>query len=140
MANFEWFTRAHRWVYDRSGGRIGGNLGGRPMVLMYTRGARTGLPRLVPLQYYPVDPAGILVLASNNGQPRPPAWYHNLKACPEIDILVGRERRRVRAEEISAERKAELWPEMRRRNPAIDAYAARSGRDLPVILLRTLRP
>jgi deazaflavin-dependent oxidoreductase (nitroreductase family) len=138
MANFEWFSKAHRFVYHHSRGWIGGNLG-RPMVLMYTIGAKTGLVRPVPLQYYPAGPDGILVLASNNGQAKAPAWYHNLKAHPEIDIRVGRRMRRVRAEEVGPERRAELWPAMRQQNPAIEDYAARAGRVLPIILLRTLK-
>ena len=138
MANFAWFSKAHRWVYHYTGGWVGANLGA-PMVLMYTIGAKTGLIRTVPLQYYDAEPEGILVLASNNGQPKPPAWYHNLKAHPEIDIRVGRRKRRVRAEELGPERRAEVWPEMRKQNAAIERYAASAGRTLPIILLRTLR-
>ena len=138
MANFEWFAKAHRFAYHHSKGWIGSNLG-QPMVLMYTIGAKTGQPRPVPLQYYPLDPAGVVVLASNNGQPKAPAWYHNLRAHPNIDIRVGRELRRVHAEEVSPERRAELWPQMLKRNKAIAKYAAKAGRELPVILLRTVR-
>jgi deazaflavin-dependent oxidoreductase (nitroreductase family) len=108
------------------------------MVLMYTIGAKTGLTRMIPLQYYPAEPEGILVLASNNGQPKAPAWYHNLKAHPDIEILVGRERRRVHAEELSAERRAEVWPEMLKQNAQIETYAAKAGRIIPVMLLRTV--
>jgi deazaflavin-dependent oxidoreductase (nitroreductase family) len=137
MANFEWVSKAHRFVYHQSNGWVGGWLG-RPMVLMYTIGAKTGLMRMIPLQYYPAEPGGILVLASNNGQAKAPAWYHNLKAHPDIEILVGRQRRRVHAEELSPERRAEVWPEMRRQNSQIEAYAARAGRIIPVMLLRTV--
>ncbi len=136
MADFQWFSKLHRFVYHHSGGWVGSYLG-QPMVLMYAIGAKTGLPRPVPIQYYPFDPNGILVLASNNGQPKAPAWYHNLKAHPDIDIRVGRERRRVHAEEVGPERRAEVWPLMRKMNPNIDRYAARAGRDLPLLLLRT---
>jgi deazaflavin-dependent oxidoreductase (nitroreductase family) len=108
------------------------------MVLMYTVGAKTGLTRMVPLQCYPLEPEGILVLASNNGQPKAPAWYHNLKAHPDIDILAGRQKRRVHAEELSADRRAEVWPAMRKQNPAIDDYARKAGRVLPIMLLRTV--
>jgi deazaflavin-dependent oxidoreductase (nitroreductase family) len=138
MANFEWFTKAHRFVYHHSKGWIGANLGA-PMVLMYTIGAKSGLSRVVPLQYYPAEPEGILVLASNNGQTKAPGWYHNLKAHPEIDIRVGRQMRRVRAEELGAERRPEVWPAMRKQNPAVETYAAKAGRVLPIMLLRTLK-
>jgi deazaflavin-dependent oxidoreductase (nitroreductase family) len=137
MANFEWVTKIHRFVYHHSKGRLGGNLGA-PMVLMYTVGAKTGLTRMVPLQYYPADPAGIMVLASNNGQAKAPGWYYNLKANPDIEILVGREKRRVHAEELSPERRAEVWPAMAKQNPAIDEYARKAGRVLPIMLLRTV--
>lgn len=137
MANFEWFTKIHRFVYHHSRGWLGGNLGA-PMVLMYTIGAKTGQSRPVPLQYYPADPEGILVLASNNGQPNAPGWYHNLKAHPEIDIRVGRRRRRVRAEELSAERRAAVWPVLRAQNPEVERYARDAGRVLPIMLLRTI--
>lgn len=138
MANYEWFSKAHRFAYHHSRGWIGGNLGA-PMALMYTIGAKTGQVRPVPLQYYPAGPECILVLASNNGQTKAPAWYYNLKAHPDIDIRVGRQKRRVHAEEVGPERRAELWPAMRKQNPAIDDYAARAGRVLPIILLRTVQ-
>lgn len=137
MANFAWFGKAHGFVYHHSNGWIGSHLG-VPMVLMYTIGAKTGYTRMVPLQYYTAGPDGILVLASNNGQAKPPAWYYNLKANPEVDIRVGRQRRRVRAEELSAGRSAEVWPAMRRQNPKIETFAAKAGRTIPIMLLRTL--
>ena len=135
MANFAWVTKAHRFVYHHTNGWVGGWLG-RPMVLMYTIGARTGLPRTIPLQCYPVDGGEVLVLASNNGQRKAPGWYHNLKAHPDIEIRLGRKKLRVHAEELSASQRGEVWPAMRRQNPAIDSYAARAGRVLPIIRLR----
>jgi F420H(2)-dependent quinone reductase len=139
MANYAWFTKLHRYLYHQTKGVIGANLGA-PMVLMYTIGAKSGQSRMVPLQYYPAEPDGILVLASNNGQAKAPGWYYNLKAHPEIDVRVGREMRRVRAEELNEEKRAKAWPAMLKQNPAIAKYAASAGRVLPVILLRTTKP
>ncbi len=135
MANFEWFTKAHRYVYDRTQGWLGGYLG-RPMVLIYSVGARTGQIRPVPLQAYPILPEGVLVLASNNGQTKAPSWYYNLKAYPDIDIRLGRRKLRVHAEELEPGRRSEVWPLMRKQNPAIETYARKSGRAIPVMLLR----
>lgn len=134
-----WFTKVHRFAFHRTNGRIGGKLGDVPMALMYTIGAKTGQVRMIPLQCYPVEPEGVLVLASNNGQSGHPGWYYNLKAHPEIDAPVGRERRRVRAEELGAERRATEWPAMLKQNRSIEDYKARAGgRELPIFLLRTL--
>jgi deazaflavin-dependent oxidoreductase (nitroreductase family) len=135
MANFEWISKAHRYLYHHTNGWIGGWLG-RPMVLMYTIGAKTGQVRMIPLQYYPAGDEGVIVLASNNGQQKAPAWYFNLKAHPDIEIRLGRRKLRVNAEELPPERRAEVWPAMRRQNAAIDTYAAKAGRVLPIMLLR----
>jgi deazaflavin-dependent oxidoreductase (nitroreductase family) len=135
MANFAWITKAHRFVYHHTNGWVGGWLG-RPMVLMYTIGARTGLARTIPLQCYPMGGGEVLVLASNNGQRKAPGWYHNLRAHPDIEIRLGRKKLRVHAEELSASQRAEVWPAMRRQNPAIDSYAGKAGRVLPIMRLR----
>ncbi len=137
MANFELFTKVHRFLYHHTRGFIGGNLGA-PMVLMYTIGAKTGVSRPVPLQYYP-HPDGILVLGSNNGQAKAPGWYFNLKAHPNIDIRVGREKRRVSAEQLPTDQAAAAWPAMVKQNPPIEGYAASAGRPLPIMLLRTVK-
>ena len=139
MANYTWITHIHRFVYHRSGGRLGGNLGGNLMTLMYTIGAKSGQLRIVPVMYHPIDPNGIIVLASNNGQHHHPAWYHNLKAHPEFDIRVGPEKRRVRAEEVNETRRRELWPQMVARHALVEEHAHNAGRELPIILLRTLK-
>jgi deazaflavin-dependent oxidoreductase (nitroreductase family) len=138
MANYSWIGKIHRFVYHHSRGYLGGNLGGNPMTLLYTIGAKSGQLRAVPVMYHPIDPAGIIVLASNNGQDHHPAWYHNLRAHPEIDIRVGTQKRRVRAEAVSAERRRELLPEMIRRHAMIEHHL-QSERELPVLLLRTLK-
>jgi deazaflavin-dependent oxidoreductase (nitroreductase family) len=136
----DWFTKAHKFAFHHTHGLIGGKLGKKPMTLMYTIGAKSGQVRMVPLQCYPVEPEGVLVLASNNGRAKHPAWYYNLKAHPEFDVLVGSQKRRVRAEQLDEARIALEWPKMRLQNPDVDNYRARAeGRELPLFLLRTLK-
>ena len=137
MANYLWFSKLHVKVYQGTGGRIGHKLW-HPMVLLHTIGARSGLVRTTPVQYYPLDDNGIIILASNNGQPKPPAWWFNIKAKPEFTIQVGSEKRRVYAEIVNADRRQQLWPQMRNQNSHIDGYVEKSGRDIAVILLRTV--
>lgn len=137
MANFLWFGKLHTAVYQATDGRLGHWLWHR-MVLMHTVGAKSGLPRSVTVQYYPVHPEGVVVIPSNNGQAMPPAWWFNLQATPEINIQIGRDKRRVRAEVLAANERAECWALMRQINPQIDRYVELSGREIPAILLRTL--
>jgi F420H(2)-dependent quinone reductase len=141
MANWQWFTKLHGAVYNATDGRLGANLGGIPMVLMHTVGARSGQRRSVPVACYP-HPEGLLVFASNNGGPNMPAWWHNLRAHPECDIQFGREKRRVRAEQVDEQERLQYWPEMAKTNPRVDIYwrdaTEKHGRTPPVVLLRTL--
>jgi deazaflavin-dependent oxidoreductase (nitroreductase family) len=90
----------HRKLYLLSDGRVGAKLDGSPMALLHTIGRKSGATHTVPLVFYQIDPRGIIVLGSNTGSPKPPIWRPNLKANPEIDIQIGREKKRVRAEEI----------------------------------------
>jgi deazaflavin-dependent oxidoreductase (nitroreductase family) len=72
-------------MYRRSGGRIGGRIGPWPILLLTTTGRKTGRAHTVALQYLSQGDAGVLI-ASNAGEPRHPAWYLNLKARPEAIV------------------------------------------------------
>ncbi|MFT5576597.1 MAG: deazaflavin-dependent oxidoreductase (nitroreductase family) [Bermanella sp.] len=141
MADWQWVTRAHRAIYEATGGRIGGNLMGIAMVMMHTIGAKSGERRSIPVACYQ-HPDGLLVLASNNAGPKMPAWWHNMRAQPEFDIQFKRENRRVRAEEISEEERLKYWDAMAEINPRIVHYwhtaQAEYNRRIPVVLLRTI--
>lgn len=89
--------QAHQWVYERSDGRLGHRvLFGNPTLLLRTVGRKSGEPRVAALTYGR-DGDAFLVTASNGGADRPPGWLANLKARPECEIQVGRERLRVTA-------------------------------------------
>jgi deazaflavin-dependent oxidoreductase (nitroreductase family) len=96
-------TRLHAWVYRRSGGSVLGRMGGQPVLLLETAGRRTGRRRTTPVQYL-ADGDTFVVVASNAGAARPPAWYLNLRANPHaesrsVDVrwTSGRRRRPVRS-------------------------------------------
>ncbi|WP_280262571.1 nitroreductase family deazaflavin-dependent oxidoreductase [Nocardia wallacei] len=89
--------RAHQWVYERSHGVIGHRLlFGNPTLLLRTTGRRTGLPRTTALTYGR-DGEAYLVVASNGGAAKPPAWLANLRAHPDCEVQVGRHRYPVTA-------------------------------------------
>lgn len=139
MADYQWFTRLHRKLYLLSGGRIGARLGKHPMALLYTIGRRSGAVRIVPLRYYDLDERGIIVLPSNNGQSKPPLWWLNLQAHPEITVQIGRQKQRVRAREIEPELRDRVWQAMCEQNERVLEYPQKSGRYLPIVLLERLR-
>lgn len=108
---------------------------GIPVVMLTTRGARTGQPRTVPVLGIPVE-GTVAIIASNFGQYRHPGWYHNLIADPEAEVDVNRVRRPVRAVRAEGERRAMIWREGLRVYPGFSQYERRaSHRDIAVFVL-----
>lgn len=103
-------------------------------LLLTTRGRRSGALRRTALIYGRSGDAYVVV-ASQGGDPRHPAWYLNLLAEPEAQVQVGAERFTARARTATAEEKARLWPTMTAIWPAYDDYQAKTDRDIPVVLL-----
>ena len=86
--------RLHERLYKATDGRIGHKMIGVPTLLLRSTGARSGQTRTNAL-VYARDGADYLVVASNGGGDRDPAWLHNLRAKPEIEIQIGRERQKA---------------------------------------------
>lgn len=135
------FGEAHKSLYLGSGGRLGSRLAWIPMLLLSTRGRRTGLVRTMPLAYLPDpdDEGGFVIVASNGGSERPPAWWLNLQANGLATVQVGRESFWIRAELAPAERRPALWDELRRSIPPYRVYE-RIDREIPIVMLRRLPP
>jgi deazaflavin-dependent oxidoreductase (nitroreductase family) len=126
-----------RPVYRLSGGRFtfASLVSGLPVVMLTTTGARSGLSRTVPVLGLPTAD-GIAVIASNYGQARNPAWYHNLRADPAGEIAVDGERRRVRAVEAQGEQRDRIWRQGLRVYPGWSQYERRaSNRRIAVFVL-----
>lgn len=108
---------------------------GIPVVMLTTTGARSGKPRTVPVLGLPT-PDGIAVVASNFGQQRHPAWYHNLRANPVGSLAVDGQSRRFRAVEAEGERRSRIWAEGLRVYPGWSQYERRaSHRRIAVFVL-----
>lgn len=125
----------HQWLYEQSDGRIGANLGGRPMLLLRTIGRRTRQPRTSALLYVR-DGDAYVVIASKGGAPHHPGWFHNLVAQPNVDIQVGRERIAVRAHIAEGEERSRVWVRADEINQGqYTVYQSRTGRVIPVVVL-----
>src|SRR5215212_11471418 len=80
---------AHTFVYRASGGLVGHKLpGSPPMLLLDHKGARSGRQRTTPLLYVD-DGDDVVIVASKGGNPKNPAWFHNLKANPDTTVQIG---------------------------------------------------
>jgi deazaflavin-dependent oxidoreductase (nitroreductase family) len=132
-------------VMRASGGRTTASalFTGLPLITLTTTGAKSGRPRSVSLVGIP-DGDLLILIASNWGQAKHPAWYHNLRANPMVTVTFGR--RDVPAERLymarkltGAEREA-AWARAVALYPGYQSYAARAGREIPVIVLETGDP
>lgn len=130
-----WLWRGHRFWWRVSGGRIGGRVRGLPVLELTTTGRRSGEPRTVLLSYVP-RPDGFGVIASNAGSDHDPAWWLNLRASAEGRVRLAGERAVVEPVVLDGHERAEVWDAAVRANPDYAGYAARTGRPIPMVLLR----
>ena len=120
-------------------GKVGGPFEGATMLLLHTKGAKSGLPRVNPLVYLP-DGGRYVVIASKGGAPEDPQWYRNLLADPNVEIEVGTRRFPVRATVITGPERDELYARQVERRPAFAEYEKRTTRTIPVIALEPSLP
>ncbi|MCL7458534.1 nitroreductase family deazaflavin-dependent oxidoreductase [Micromonospora sp. MSM11] len=103
-------------------------------LLLTTRGRHSGKLRRTAL-IYGRDGDAYLVVASQGGDPKHPAWYLNLLDEPLVEVQVGAERFTARARTATAEEKPRMWSTMAAIWPAYDEYQAKTDRDIPVVVL-----
>lgn len=128
----------HRELFRRTRGRFGGSLAGQDVLLLTTVGRRSGLAYTVPLVSLALGNGSYLVAGSNASDPeRNPAWLHNLRANPTVEIeLPGRERQPAVATEVPKTEYAALWKRLTDSYPRFLTYQARTKRPIPLVRLR----
>jgi deazaflavin-dependent oxidoreductase (nitroreductase family) len=137
MSLFSNVLRVHEKLYKATDGRIGHRLLGVPTLLLRTTGRRSGVTRTNGL-VYARDGADYLVVASKGGSDQPPAWLLNLKAKPELEIQVGRERQKAssRVVESSDPDYARFWKIANDNNgDRYTAYQRETSRPIPVVVI-----
>lgn len=130
----KFYTKMNVAVYKLSKGKLWGNFpGGYPICVLSSKGAKSGQWREVALIHLPYHEKELLV-ASQGGMDKNPAWYYNVNANPEVKILVKGVERTMQARRVSDEEKAELWPHLLSLYPDFDEYQARTDRNIPVFM------
>lgn len=110
-------------------------LAGLPVVVLHTIGARTGLPRQTPLVAIPKDDR-IILIASYFGRSKHPAWYYNLKACPEVQVSVNGFSGDYLARQAVGEEREKFWRMAVAAYHGYQRYEQNAGdRQIPVIVL-----
>ncbi|MGW4117429.1 nitroreductase family deazaflavin-dependent oxidoreductase [Nocardia sp. NPDC004711] len=119
--------------FRANGGKVGGTFEGRTnMVLITTTGAKSGRAITNPLVYVP-DGERIVLIASNGGADKHPAWYHNLRADPRLTVEVGDETFTGKAEFVTRPEADELYDRMVELMPVFAEYRVKTTRKIPVI-------
>lgn len=132
--------KGHTAVYRATGGRVGHRGPFMPQVLLLDHvGARSGIERTNPL-VYAEDGENIVLVASKGGNPKNPAWYHNLKANPDTWVQVGRLRRPVHAREARADERERLWAKAVAVYSGYRGYQRRTERQIPLVVLEPRTP
>jgi deazaflavin-dependent oxidoreductase (nitroreductase family) len=121
-------------LYRASRGRLFGRIGRAPVLLVTTTGRRSGKRRTAPVLYL-ADGERLVVIGSNAGNERPPAWALNLQANPNADVQVRGECRQMRARLAEGEERGELWARMNGQYGGFDQYRTRTGREIPLFVL-----
>ena len=127
-------TATHIFLYRLSRGAIGGRMANSPVLLLTTTGHKSGRRRTVPLLYLK-DQDDFVLVASNGGVARHPAWYRNLQANPDVEVEVLGVTKRVNARTAKPEEKLRLWPLLVAMYPGYARYQAITNRNIPLVLL-----
>ncbi len=113
-------SATHSCWYRLTGGLIGGNVLGAPVLLLITTGRKSARQRTTPLLYLR-DDQDMVIVASNGGNDRHPAWWLNLEANPQAEVQVGSVTKKVRAERAKQKERSRLWPLL------VDVYSGYEG-------------
>ena len=128
------FGRLHAWLWKLAGGKLADEFGRLPFMMLTTTGRKTGQRRTTPVLYLQ-DETGLIVVASFGGNDMHPAWYLNLEQCPQAEVIVKGEHRRILARKLSPEEKKVIWARLVQLHPQFETYQQRTRREIPLMRL-----
>jgi deazaflavin-dependent oxidoreductase (nitroreductase family) len=129
-----WTGKLNTPLYRLSGGRIGGKVGRAPVLLLTTTGRKSGQQRTAPVVYL-ADGENMVLINTNAGNAKIPAWSLNLKAKAEAEVEVGRRRYPVRARIAEGEEHTDLWRKHVEQYAGFDDYKQQMEREPSVFVL-----
>jgi deazaflavin-dependent oxidoreductase (nitroreductase family) len=120
--------------FRANNGKVGGQFANTSLLLLHTTGAKSGKPRINPVAYT-TDGDRLIISASKGGAPTNPDWYYNLVANPKVDIEVGTEEFRAKAQIAKEPERTQLYEQMAAKYPGFAEYEHKTERTIPVITL-----
>lgn len=130
-------STVHTFLYRLTSGYIGHRLDGLDILLLSSRGRRSGKRYQTPMPYFQ-HPKGYLLIASNAGSVKNPGWLFNLQDQPNTSIQVGPQRLSVVASSLKNGDRDEWWDRLIAIQPRFKTYQDKTERRIPIILLETI--
>ena len=129
------FGDEHVRRYRETGGEVGHEWReGSTILLLTTKGRKTGEPRTTPL-IYAQDGDRYVIVASKGGAPEHPGWYRNIEKNPEVELQVKDDVFAARARTAEGEERERLWRKANEVWSHYDEYATKTDREIPVVVL-----
>ena len=128
-------TGLHKAVFKASNGRFASRGSGMPVLMLTTTGRKSGQPRTTMLTSPLQDGGRIMLVASNGGDDRHPAWLLNLREHPQVEVTMGGRSTPMTAHVADAAEKAVLWPRIVADHDNYATYQTKTDRDIPVVVL-----
>ncbi|QCB51446.1 nitroreductase family deazaflavin-dependent oxidoreductase [Rhodococcus sp. PAMC28707] len=128
------WARKQAELLEESGGTQGASMNGMPVVLLTTKGNKTGKLRKTPLMRVEHD-GEYAVVASLGGAPKHPVWYYNVVADPNVELQDGTDKADYVAREVTGEDKAVWWERAVAAYPDYADYQKKTDREIPVFVL-----
>jgi F420H(2)-dependent quinone reductase len=135
MLIWKLMVAVHVFLYRVTGGRFGSSMRGFNVLLLTTLGRKTAQKRTSPLGYIK-DGDAYVIIASNAGLDKHPAWYHNIRSNPQVEIQVRDKTLSVKAETATGDYRKRLWEQLLREAPAYGDYEKQTEREIPLVVLR----
>jgi deazaflavin-dependent oxidoreductase (nitroreductase family) len=130
------FIGLHVLMYRLTGGKFGGDMPGFKVLILTTRGRRSGKKFSNPVGYFERD-GGYIIVASNSGKPGNPSWYYNIKGNPgDVMIQVKDKRMKVKPEIILGEPRKPLYSWIVSMAPNFGDYEKNTAREIPLVFLK----
>ena len=128
------FGQEHVKRYRETDGEVGHDWHGVPVLVLTTKGRRSGEQRDTPLIYQPYEDKYLLV-ASQGGMPKHPAWYLNIQEESTVEAQIKDDKFTARARTAKPDEKPGMWRAMTEVWPDYDDYQERTDREIPVVVL-----
>jgi deazaflavin-dependent oxidoreductase (nitroreductase family) len=129
------WTSVHEGVFRATEGRVLDQVLGMPVVRLTTTGRKSGEPRVAMLTAPIRDDKQIVLVGSNAGDYRHPAWYLNLLADPKVTVMTGGRTWQTKARVASSAERKRLWPKVVAVNPGYAQYQDKTDREIPLVIL-----